>query len=99
MKKNIVIASLITSFAALSAFGQGYFQFTSGKSQVYDLFSGPSHTSTDVDVAFLWAPSGDVPLVDSILVSTPTNGGLGLGGTIAGWTAILSDPNFQFAVN
>ena len=100
MKKTIAFALLVVSFAGLSAFGQGYFLFTTGKSQVWDDFSVyPPATSSDVDVAFLWAAEGDVPAVDSILVSTPTTGSLGLGGTLEAWPDILSDPNFTLAVN
>ena len=102
MKKLVIISTLIASFAGLSAFGQGYFLFTSGKSQVYDGFStGVSHTATDVNVAFLWAASSAVPSVDSILASVPTTATTGNSTWTAAtaWTAILDDPNFTLALN
>ena len=99
MKKTIVITSLITSFVSLSAFGQGYFQFTTGKSQVWDAFSTfPPATTSNVDVAFLWGQSGDVPLVDNIIPSTPTSDTAYIY-TPAAWADIINDPNFQFAVD
>ena len=102
MKKLVLISTLIASFAGVSAFGQGYFQFTGGKSQVYDGFStGVSHTATTVDVAFLWAASGDVPEVSSIMSAVPTTATTGNSTylTSAAWSAILTDPNFTLAVN
>ena len=98
MKKLVIISTLIASFAGLSAFGQGYFQFTSGKSQVYDGFStGVAHVASDVNVAFLWAANGLTPSVDSILASVPTTATTGNSTwtAAAAWTAILNDPNFQ----
>jgi hypothetical protein len=60
MKKLIALSLLVASFAVPSAFGQGYFLFTTGKSQVYDGFTtaGTSVLSSKVDVALLWAASG-----------------------------------------
>jgi hypothetical protein len=74
MKKIIAISLLTVCLAASSAFGQGYFLFTSGKSQVYDGFSTPgvSTPAATVDTAFLWAPANTTPSVDSIWTSVPT---------------------------
>jgi len=88
------------SLAATSAFGQGYVQFTTGKSQAYDGFTtaGASALSTKVDVALFWAPSGTTPAVASLLTSTPTTGN---STTVEpytaaqAWTAIL---NGQFTL-
>jgi hypothetical protein len=99
MKKFIVIASLTTSLTGLSAFGQGYFQFTTGKSQVWDCFSsGSPQLATTVNVAFLWGANGAVPAVGSLMASTPASG-FPTYTTSAAWTAILTDPNFTLAVN
>ena len=102
MKKLVIISTLIASFAGLSAFGQGYFQFATAKSAVYD-GSGASAVvaGTGVDVAFLWAANGDVPSVDSILASVPTTATSASSGwtTASAWTAILNDPNFHLMVN
>jgi hypothetical protein len=99
MKKLIIIASLITSLTSLSTFGQGYFYFATGKSQVWDCFSSASpQRATTVNVAFLWAPSGSMPMVDSIMTSTPTNGQAFFSASLA-WNDILMDQNFTLAVN
>ena len=92
MKKLVLISTIMATFASLSAFGQGYFQFATGKSQVYDGFStGVAHTSSSVDVAFLWAAQGAVPEVSSILSSVPTTATTGntTWTTTAAWSAIL----------
>ena len=99
MKKYVGIILLSASIAGLSAFGQGYFSFTSGKSQVYDGFSSyPLAPSSRVDVAFLWGAQGAVPEVEAL-----ANGvSLGTPQTwtpAAAWTAILADPNFTLAVD
>ena len=103
MKKFIVVISLITSLAALSAFGQGYGFFGSFPHSVWDGFTTPnlSVASTHVNLAFLWGPNGDVPMVESILNGVPTNSTT-LNSTwsvAAAWTDILNDPNFTFGVD
>jgi hypothetical protein len=102
MKKLVLISTLMATFAGLSAFGQGYFQFATGKSQVYDGFStGVAHTATTVDVAFLWAVAGDTPLISSIMSAVPTTM-LSSNSTYtaaAAWNDILHDANFTLAVN
>jgi hypothetical protein len=102
MKKIVALSLLAVTLAGTSAFGQGYFVISSGKSQVWDGFStGVAHTSTSVDVAFLWGASTATPLVASLLTQTPTSGinGTTESYTVAqAWTAILNDPNFTLAV-
>ena len=72
MKRIILITSLVISLIGLTAFGQGYFVFQTGKSQVWDGFTtGVPHPGPTVNVAFLWAANGSVPMVDSLSVSTP----------------------------
>ena len=99
MKKITLIISLVTACAGFSAFGQGYFQFTTAKSQVWDGFStGVAHTANDINVAFLWGTQGSVPQVEAL------ENGVSTTATVtwalpAAWTAILNDPNFQLAVN
>lgn len=101
MKKLVLISTVIASLAGFSAFGQGYFQFTTGKSQAWDGFStGVAHTAA-VNVAFLWAAQGSVPTVEGILNGVPTTATTGNStwSAAAAWTAILNDPLFQLAVN
>jgi hypothetical protein len=104
MKKIIAISMLAGTLAGLSAFGQGYFAFTSGKSQAWDGFStaGSSHVGATVDVAFLWATNAPTPSVNALLTSTPTAGNntTAESYTVAqAWSDILTDPNFHLAVD
>ena len=94
MKRISVITSLVVSVAGFSAFGQGYFEFSTGKSQAWD---ETAHTSSTIDVAFLWGAQGAVPEVETLANGVPTTGTF-LNPAVA-WTAILYDPNFQLAVN
>ena len=102
MKRITLIISLVATCAGFSTFGQGYFQFTAAKSQVWDGFStGVPHIANDVNVAFLWGAQGAVPQVTSILSGVPTTATPATSSWLlsAAWTAILTDPNFQLAVN
>ena len=100
MKKITLIVSLIATCAGISTFGQGYFQFATGKSQVWDCFTGPAPTrSATIDVAFLWGAQGAIPQVESFANGVPTNSMTSSWSQAAAWTAILNDPNFQLAVN
>ena len=102
MKKLILVTALTVSLAGLSAFGQGYFQFTTAKSQVWDGFSGgPSHPDTTVNVAFLWAANGSIPTVATLMSSVPFNMTVATASYYApvAWYYILTDPNFTLAVN
>lgn len=100
MRKTIAISLLTGWLAATSAFGQGYFAFTSGKNQVYDCFTVPTPTvGGNVRVSFLWAAAGTTPVVDIFLVSTPTSANTVLVYTIPqAWAAILNG-QFNFATN
>jgi len=100
MKKLVLISTLVAVLAGTSAFGQGYMNFSQGKSAVWDGFTAAPNASrtSNVDVAFLWASGNSVvPTVASIMASTPTNGTASL--TSAAWTDILNDPNFHLGVN
>ena len=102
MKKIVFVVSLVASFVGFSSFGQGYFQFTTGKSQVWDGFStGVAHVDSNINVAFLWGLSGAAPQVESILNGVPTTATAATSTYTpqAAWTAILNDPNFTLAVN
>jgi hypothetical protein len=103
MKKIIAISLVAVSFAATSAFGQGYFQFTSGKSQAYDGFTTPgvSVLGPTVNVAFLWAAAATTPAVDAFATrSLPTGNNTTTTAYTAAqaWTAILTGP-FTLAHN
>jgi len=90
----------MATVAGMSAFGQGYFNFSGGKSSTYDIFSSTTPTrDTSIDVAFLWAANGAVPTVDSIMTSTPITGTSNYSYSAA-WTAILNDAaGFQLGQN
>lgn len=104
MKKIIAISLVAVSFAATSAFGQGYFQFTSGKSpEVYDCFTTPgvSVPGVGLNVAFLWAAAFTTPTVAVLtgLASTPTDANANLNYTMPqAWGAILNG-QFTMATN
>ncbi len=107
MNKFISIASLIASFSCVSAFGQlqGYALFDARPFTVWEGFTAPTLSqltpASAVNEAFLWGPSGDVPMVESILNGVPTNSTV-LNSTwsvAAAWTDILNDPNFTLGVN
>ena len=102
MKKLALLSTLIVACASLSAYGQGYFQFTSGKSQAWNGFTGGAAAlNTDVNTAFLWAANGAVPTIAGIAASTPSSLTVGSSTFTAAnaWSAILTDPNFTLAVN
>ena len=103
MKKIIALSILAVSFAVTSAFGQGYFQFTTGKSQVYDGFTTPgaSALGSTMNVAFLWAPSGTATPMP--ISATPSSGNSSTTEpyTVAqAWAAIMSSSdNWTLALN
>jgi len=105
MKKLVLLSTICSTFIGLSAFGQGYISFSSGKSQVYDGLGASSiiGAASSLNVALLWGPTTAVPALDSLLASTPTTG-ISSPGTVesytlaTAWSDILSDPNgFQLA--
>lgn len=85
MKKILALSLLAVSLAVPSAFGQGYFLFTTGKSQAWDGFTtaGVSTTSSNVKVAFLWAAAGT--LTPFQVASTSTTGNSSTTAASAGW--------------
>ena len=105
MKKKIIVSLVAVTFAAASAFGQGYFSFTSGKSQAYDGFTtlGVSALGSTINVAFLWAAASTTPTIATDIsaqsLKTGTNNQTGLGYTAAtAWADILNG-QFTFATN
>ena len=100
MKAPLIVTAFVCALPGLSAFGQGYFQFTTGKSQVWDCFSGSvAQPDSTVNTAFLWAANGAVPSVASIMPATPANMTPAIFTLPSAWSAILTDPNFTLAVN
>ena len=75
MKKIIAISLLTVSLAATSAFGQGWLQLNSVRSQVWDNFTTPGTAaiSSHVDVALFWAAGANVANPMS-LANTPVSG-------------------------
>ena len=110
MKKTLLIATMAASLSGLSAFGQGYFNFSGPVRGVWDLFSTPLKQTTNptfggatVNVGFMWG-SG-TPQVNAIQASTATNSNSSAQNTAAttsaaaDWNAILNDPNFHVAID
>ena len=103
MKKIITLNLLAGWLATTAAFGQGYFMFTTGKSQIYDGFTTPgvSTLAATVNTSFLWGPANTTPAVDSLVTSTPANGinTLNYGySTAQAWNYILNG-QFNVATN
>ena len=77
MKKIITLNLLAVWLATAAAFGQGYFNFVTGKSQAYDGFTTPGVfvLSTTVNTTFLWGPTNATPDVAAATshASSPTN--------------------------
>jgi hypothetical protein len=99
MKKLIAITLLATSLAGTSAFGQGYFKFASGKSEVYDGSTASAVLSTKIQVALLWAAASTANPFSGLQASTQI---LGNTTTQPVWTDVqaqnaLSGSTFQFA--
>ena len=91
--------------AGTSAFGQGFFQFTSGKSQAYDGFTttAVSALGATINVSFLWAAASTTPNIDTLIsnqsLKNGTNNQPGLNYTAAtAWSTILNG-QFTFATN
>jgi len=93
MKKIIAMSLVAASLAATSAFGQGYFTFTTGKSQAWDGFTtaGTSALSSKVAVSFLWAPaSTSTPMSIGQSVTNGTSLTSASYTAADAWAAILS---------
>jgi hypothetical protein len=105
MKKIITIAILAATFAATNGFSQGYFVFSSGKSQVYNGFSSSTAApSANVDVALFWGAANLTPTVQTLtgLAGSPSTGTsntvVGAGITASQeWAAILNGQFTQAA--
>ena len=100
MKKFAVMLLLLGSLGV--SFGQGYFLFTSVKSTVWDGFTSTNlaQLTTNVNVAFLWAPCG-TPQVDSIMASVTNSATVSNSTYLSAqaWQLILNDPSFTLALN
>ena len=105
MKKILMISTLALTVVSTSVFGQGYFQFTSGKSQAYDGFTttAVSALGATINVSFLWAAASTTPNIDTLISNqslkngTNNQGGLGYTAQTA-WSTILNG-QFTFATN
>jgi len=103
MKKILTIGLVVASFAATSSFGQGYFQFVTGKSQTYDGSGAAAVLDTAVNVTFLWAPAttADSGILTTASLKTGNSNTLAsaVGYTDAqAWAAILGS-GFTAAIN
>lgn len=102
-KSFLGILIFLKALTAASLYGQGYFLFSAGKSQVYDGFStnGVSTLTSKVKVSFLWAPANTVSPMP--IASSPTSGYNGSGNvaysTSQAWNALLDSPGWNIATN
>ncbi len=74
MIKKLILAGVILTTASITTFAQGYFNFATAKSYVYDNFTTQGTTVVapgTVDVAFLWAVTGTTDLLSP--AGNPTN--------------------------
>ncbi len=96
MKRVIVASLLISTFTGFSAFGQGYVNFSTFKSVIYDTFTTPGVgvLNSTVNVALMWGSQSATPLVDALGASTPTSG---FPNIAPAWRDLMTDPRFQFA--
>jgi hypothetical protein len=110
MKKLVLISTLVASLAGLSAFGQGYFNFSGNKSAVWDGTGSTDVRDSLLTVAFMWAPAAETTKVgtDTTLqtsgvalagVPNTMNSGNSIYQASAAWADILSDPNFVFGLD
>ncbi len=88
----------------VAAFGQGYFQFSTGNSQVWDGFTTPAGAPVRdslVNVAFFWGAANTAAAVEGVMNGTPNNvdAASSTFSTTTAWSDILTDPNFTLAVN
>jgi hypothetical protein len=94
MKKTLLVGSLMAAMA-VSSFGQGFFNFSGGKSSAWDGFtSGTAQRDTSVDVAFLWAPTSvTTSALEQLANGTPSSGTTATSTYTqsAAWAAITTD--------
>jgi len=97
---------MMVALSGLSAFGQGFFTFTSGGGFIWNDYTGPGPYRANNTGPVNWAimlntgtPSG-TPLVATTtgMSSTATNSFGTQAGPLA-WNAILNDPNWHLAIN
>jgi hypothetical protein len=109
MKRLIALVTAAATLSGLSAFAQGNFAFSSGPGFVWNSLNAPAVRGGPFNVGFLW--SANLSATSAVALATghsliPTNNvtGGGAQGTAYNptgdeWTAIMSDPNFQFGRN
>ena len=103
MKKIVLIAALITTVSGMTAFGQGWVNWTQGRYGVGNLFTTPGilqFSSTDVALYIATAAGSGAaaPGVELLQGGTATNSSPSWTVNQA-WTAILTDPNYQLATD
>lgn len=99
MKKQIAILAALTVAGGLSAFGQGYVNFTTGAGYVYDEFTTPGSdvvSAGTASVAFLWAATGTS---DPLGAGIPTTGANSAAGSIGTIEQMLSSGGWTLAEN
>lgn len=92
MKKLTILATLALT-SCLSAFGQGYFQFTSSASTAVWMFNGSSYVKAggNTYMSLMWSANTNAsPLTGGL--RTPTNSVVPVS-----WGEIAGDANFQMA--
>ena len=109
MKKLVLISTMAITLAGLSAFGQGYFNFSGGKSSVWDGTGATDVRNSTIDVAFLWAPANTTSKVGTDTALTGSGALAGVPNTMnsanstyqasAAWADIFTDPNFVFGLD
>ena len=87
MKKTIALTVIAASLVGSSAFAQGYFNFTSGKSQVYDGSGAAAVLASTVDVALFWGPASTTPAVDALATQSLKLGNNTTSQNTVGYTA------------
>jgi hypothetical protein len=95
MKKTLMIGTL-GLLVSVNAFAQGYINFIATGSPIWDDFSTANtskKSSGNVDYAFLIGTGTSLIGNAASVVSASGNS------TAAEWTAILTDPNYMFALN
>jgi hypothetical protein len=106
MKKLVLIAALITTVSGMTAFGQGWINFTGVRYNVVNEFTTPFvvntlYTGMDVAlyVATVSGTSVAAPAAEGILNGTAvgTTAGSWNANTYGAWSTIMNDGNYQLA--
>jgi len=102
MKKLVLIAALITIVSGTTAFGQGWVNWGQGRYGVGNQFTTGALTFGNTDVALYIATTAGsgapLPEVEALSSGTPTNTVMTWTANAA-WTDILTDPNYQLALD